>query len=157
MNLWGHRIYLGLRAVAGLFVAGAAVTLLTLPFQFSSLSAPAERSVVLSPPLLLSLKPVQTYLDQLQKHSIFYIPEIHVEKADDGPSVDSILEKYRVIGVVRGAIPSAVIQDSAKKISHLVKPGDSFDGVKVVEIEARTVVIDFEGYRKSLNLQESVL
>lgn len=55
-----------------------------------------------------------------------------------------------VVGINRGRVPEALIEDSQDQRTHFVKVGDDINGLKVVTIDDRGVTVSYEGEETTL-------
>ena len=155
MKVMNFRLRSGLLLLTGIFFLLTAGTLLSIPFKIFSLSR-VEGSLPAMPKYsAFGVEELSAYTSPLKTHALFYIPEIRQAVVSQGPSVDQVLKQYRVIGIVQGAQPAAVIQDVPTKASHLVQPGENFDKIRLVEVDKSAIIVDYNGIRRSLPLQEA--
>lgn len=103
-------------------------------------------------PTLKEAKPDSYYVGALQNPNPFTgTGEEQVQIVDEprGPSPKDQLEAMSkalvVVGINRGAIPDAILEDSEQKRTHFVKVGDSVNELKVIEIKHSSVVLGYEG------------
>lgn len=102
-------------------------------------------------PALKEAKPDSYYVGALQNPNPFTgTGEEQVQIVDEprGPSPKDRLEAMSralvVVGINRGAIPDAILEDSEQKRTHFVKVGDSVNELKVIEIKHNSVVLGYE-------------
>ena len=153
MNIWMSRFNLGLMFVAAAFLFLSVGTIGFIPVKLHSLSAKPKLPELpqYSP---FTTKPLNAYLDRLNSHALFYIPETQVASLSTEPTLDAILQKYQLIGVVGGTQPAAIIQNISDNTTHLVQPGEMFDQLKVVEVLSKSILVDYHGNQKIVSLQD---
>jgi hypothetical protein len=55
-----------------------------------------------------------------------------------------------VVGINRGRVPEALIEDATAKRTHFVKVGDEINGLKISAIDERGVTVTYEGEETTL-------
>lgn len=147
-----RRIYVGLDAAAMILIIAGAAVLFSTPFQLAKLPKAAKLPAI--PFVSLAIKPLPAMLEDLKTHALFFIPPPPLVEAQVVPANDSVFLNYRVIGIVLGARPAAVVEEAPQKKTHLVAPGEFFNGIKVLDILSKSVLMEFQGYQKVLPLSE---
>jgi hypothetical protein len=103
-------------------------------------------------PALKEAKPDSYYVGALQNPNPFTgtgEEQVQIVEEPRGPSPKDQLEAMSkavvVVGINRGAIPDAILEDSEQKRTHFVKVGDSVNELKVIEIKHNSVVLGYAG------------
>jgi hypothetical protein len=147
--LW---IAIGVSAVyflAGLF-APDKVTLQNRILERGKAAASAAR-VPASEDIAGQLKPQSYYTEAMQNPNPFTgvseeLPQVIQE--EKGPSAKdklaSMTKGLSVVGINRGPVPDAIVEDADQKRTFFVKVGDSINDMTVKEIKRDSVVLRFE-------------
>jgi hypothetical protein len=59
--------------------------------------------------------------------------------------LQELVSTLSVVGISRGAVPEALIEDTVAKRTHFVKVGDTVNGVTVASIDEGGVTLSYEG------------
>ena len=93
------------------------------------------------------LKPVEEYRRGLVSRNPFQLSAKAAAKAAE-PAVKSALETItatlKVVGLNRGRVPEALIEDSAAKRTYFVKVGDQVNSLTVKAIDKRGVTVVYQ-------------
>jgi len=110
---------------------------------------PADENVAAT---LKEVKPDSYYVGALQNPNPFTgSGEEKVRVADEPAAPDpkaklaAMVKGLVVVGINRGSIPDAIVEDSEQKRTYFVKVDDSINELTVVEIKHNSVVLGYEG------------
>lgn len=113
----------------------------TLPIEI-------EAEVVATPK---DVKPDSYYVGALQNPNPFTgagEEKVQVVEVDRGPSpkekLSAMTKNLVIVGINRGPVPDAIIEDSEQKRTFFVKVGDSINELSVKEVKHDSVVLGFE-------------
>ena len=90
--------------------------------------------------------------------TLAYVPSLAVQAvtgaAPGGPQAKSKLEELvgglTVVGINRGRVPEALIEDAKATRTYFVKIGDDLNGLKVKAIDQNGVTVTYEGEETTL-------
>ena len=148
-----------LRIAERLFwVVLAALTLyLVLDLFVFQLRPPARRAHAVpaagssgasAPPAESSLKSLDDYRETLATRNPFGL-SLRSETTDTGPEPKSklseLIKPLTVVGINRGRVPEALIEDSAEKRTYIVKVGDKVGLMVVKAIDANGITLSYDG------------
>jgi len=95
------------------------------------------------------LKPLPEYRENVGGRNPF---GLMMQRALQGETDESahaklleITATLRVAGINRGRVPEALIEDETANRTHIVKVGDDLNGLTVKAIDARGVLVSYEG------------
>lgn len=144
-------------AGAGVYLAYGLVSFQTVTLKraasYSSDGIPYAPAVEL-PPFSMEekLKPVDQYLNTIRQRDPFTGTSSVQEEVVEGPreptpqeTLQSMAQGLTVVGINRGAVPDAIIEDTAAKRTFFVKAGDKIKELTVKEIRHDTVVLTYQG------------
>lgn len=86
-------------------------------------------------------KPFEYYRAQFAKRDLFERP---LDQVAASASSD-LTKRYKLVGIVLGDAPEAIIEDQAAKRTMFVHPGDRLDSVEVKTIEEGRIMLLQEG------------
>jgi hypothetical protein len=91
----------------------------------------------------------QAYRQTLAARNPFRLEAGRVEEGPSNQTAKSKLadltSSLAVVGINRGAVPEALIEDSQAKRTHFVKVGDQINGVTISAIDQEGVKVTYEG------------
>ena len=90
--------------------------------------------------------PFQYYKNQFSKRDLFERP---LDQVAANASVD-LTKRYKLVGIVLGVVPEAIIEDLSTKKTVFVHEGEFLDAVQVQKIEEGRVVFLQEGLEVEL-------
>lgn len=90
--------------------------------------------------------PFQYYQNQFSKRDLFERP---LDQVTANASVD-LTKRYKLVGIVLGAVPEAIIEDLGTRTTVFVHEGEMLDAVQVQKIEEGRVVFLQEGLEVEL-------
>lgn len=90
--------------------------------------------------------PFQYYKNQFSKRDLFERP---LDQVAANASVD-LTKRYKLVGIVLGAVPEAIIEDLGTRTTVFVHEGEMLDAVQVKKIEEGRVVFLQEGLEVEL-------
>ena len=61
-----------------------------------------------------------------------------------------LTSQLTVVGINRGRVPEALIEDKDAKRTHFVKVGDQINGVTIIRIDSQGVTVRYEGEETTL-------
>ena len=102
-----------------------------------------------------SMKPLVEYRQTLADRNPFALA-VHAVAgvAPSGPQAKSKLEELvgglTVVGINRGRVPEALIEDAKATRTYFVKIGDDLNGLKVKAIDQNGVTVTYEGEETTL-------
>lgn len=148
-------LWLGLAAF-GIYFAADLIKNREVPFKqrvFDLLSEHSKmNSSSMNPVLEEKLKPESHYVQAMQNPNPFTggAEEVIVESEPArGPSAEEklagMIKGLTVVGINRGSIPDAIIENSEEKRTFFVKAGDKINDLTVKEIKRDTVILSYEG------------
>jgi hypothetical protein len=92
---------------------------------------------------------LQEYRQTLAARNPFRLEATRVEDAPASQTAQAKLQeliaKLTVVGINRGAVPEALIEDTESKRTHFVKVGDAINGVTISAIDQEGVKVSYEG------------
>ncbi len=94
------------------------------------------------------------YFKQFSKRDIFNAP-LTPDKTDSSivsASLKDATKNFKLVGVILGKHPQAIIEDKATKMTHFLNKGDSLDKIKVKEILESKVILSSAGEDIELSL-----
>ncbi|NQT47011.1 MAG: hypothetical protein HQ593_06035 [Candidatus Omnitrophica bacterium] len=94
---------------------------------------------------LFEEKPKSYYLEEMQGRDLFRAPFF---QDGEGSRIDDLQEKiksFSLLGVVAGEDPQAIIEDKEAAKTYFLKKGESFNGVRVLEIFEGKAILDING------------
>ena len=148
-----------LRIAERLFwVVLAALTLyLALDLFVFQLRPPARRAHAVpaaglsgasAPPAESSLKSLDDYRETLAARNPFGLP-FRPAATDSAPEpkrkLSELIKPLTVVGINRGRVPEALIEDSAEKRTYIVKVGDKVGAMVVKAIDASGIKLTYDG------------
>ncbi|HTL48542.1 MAG TPA: hypothetical protein VL688_10840 [Verrucomicrobiae bacterium] len=145
-------VWLVLAGLGLYFLAG--VVPLPLPGRFEHKQAslaPRAVSDEPQPAQALALKPEEYYLEPLGQRNPFTNQSSVTEEepAEAPPTPAEVLhgmaEGLSVVGINRGAVPDAIVEDVVNKKSYFIKAGDKVKDMTVKEIKHNSVVLTYQG------------
>ena len=101
---------------------------------------------------LFEERPKSYYLEEMQGRNLFRAPFF---QGGEGGRIDELKEKiksFSLLGVVAGEDPQAIIEDKDAAKTYFLKKGESFDGVRVLEIFEGKAIIEINGEEMELLL-----
>ncbi len=92
------------------------------------------------------LKPLSEYRQRLLARNPFMLSAAKPTTAAPAASsrLAELASALTVVGINRGRVPEALIEDSADQRTHVVKVGDQVNGVTIKAIDQRGVVLSLE-------------
>ncbi len=90
------------------------------------------------------LKPVADYQTTLASRNPFGLSRLTQAKGPAEPEATGIAQVVKtliVVGLSRGRVPEALIEDTVSQRTHVVKIGESFNGLTVKKIDAQGVTV----------------
>ena len=91
----------------------------------------------------------QAYRQTLASRNPF---RLEVERANEAPSSQTaksrladLTSSLTVVGINRGEVPEALIEDTQDKRTHFVKVGDQLNGITIRAIGQEGVTVTYEG------------
>ena len=140
------RIFWGVLAALGLYLI---IDVIILQPAAPRLSAPPHAAGGESRSVEESGSKLQEYRQALAAHNPFRLEAVRVEDAPPSETAQAKLQeltaKLSVVGINRGAVPEALIEDSDSKRTHFVKVGDVINGVTISGIDNEGVKVSYEG------------
>ena len=140
------RVFWGLLAALGLYLI---VDVIILQPASPRLPAPQQASGGEMRKVEESGSKLQEYRQALAARNPFRLEAVRVE---DAPATETaqaklqeLIAKLSVVGINRGAVPEALIEDSDSKRTHFVKVGDVINGVTISAIDNEGVKVSYEG------------
>ena len=133
-----------LLAVAALFLVGFLVYCLFFGVEQKERATPEPVSSLKTEPTQGAMeekKPFDYYKAQFLKRDLFERP---LDQVAANASVD-LTKRYKLVGIVLGDIPEAIIEDSSTKSTMFVHPGEKLDTVEVKTIEEGRIIFLQEG------------
>ena len=95
------------------------------------------------------LKPLPEYRETLTGRNPFGLMMHRALQDEPDESAQAklleITSTLRVVGINRGRVPEALIEDATANRTHIVKVGDTLNGLTVKAIDARGVLVSYEG------------
>ena len=140
------RVFWGVLAALGLYLIVDVIILQPAPPR---LSAPPHAAGGESRAVEETGGKLQEYRQALAAHNPFRLEAVRI--ADAPPSetaqakLQELIAKLSVVGINRGAIPEALIEDADSKRTHFVKVGDVLNGVTISAIDNDGVKVSYEG------------
>jgi hypothetical protein len=139
------RVFWGLLAALGLYLIVDVVILQPAAPRLSSPGhAPGEAR-----PVEDGGSKLQEYRQGLAARNPFRLEAVRVEDAPASETAQAKLQdltaNLSVVGINRGAVPEALIEDSVTKRTHFVKVGDVLNGVAITAIDNEGVKVSYEG------------
>ncbi len=91
------------------------------------------------------LKPLTAYRDAIVMRNPFGLSTPETVKSQGATSqLIELTKTLTVVGINRGRVPEALIEDTAAKRTSVVKVGDQVNGLTVKSIDQRGVVVRYE-------------
>lgn len=153
MREWSSNLSLIFFLLSGVVGAMTLLQVILLPFRFR-IEPPVGTADVVS-----SFKPVQVeslaaYEQQFLTHALFYKPQI----TQSAKKIDLVerLRPYTLVGIVQGVEPEALIQNSRTNQIHFVQAGEQLDELKLVDMKAHSVVLEYDGEKRELHMEGGV-
>ena len=116
------------------------------PVPYDGTAAGGIRTVGLGDPL----RPLADYQQALRRRNPFRLASARV--VNDATPVDTtvtqlddLIGTLSVVGINRGRVPEALIEDLDAQRTHIVTVGQSVNGLKIESIDARGVLVSYEG------------
>ena len=139
------RIFWALLAALGLYLV---VDVVILQPAAPRLAAPPHASGE-SPTVRETGGKLQEYREALAARNPFRLEAVRVQDAPASQTAQAKLQeliaKLTVVGINRGAVPEALIEDGESKRTHFVKVGDVINGVTISGIDQEGVKVSYEG------------
>ena len=142
------RIGWAILAGLGLYLIVDVVILQPAPPRLTSTrpAASGESKVV---PVEETGSRLQAYRQTLVARNPFRLETARVDEAPSSQTAKSKLAELTssltVVGINRGAVPEALIEDTQAKRTHFVKVGDQVNGITISAIEQEGVKVTYEG------------
>ena len=140
------RIFWGVLAALGLYLI---VDVVILQPAAPRLPAPPRAAGSENRPVEGSGSKLQEYRQSLAAHNPFRLEAVRIANAPPSETAQAKLQeltaKLSVVGINRGAIPEALIEDADSKRTHFVKVGDVINGVTISDINNDGVKVSYEG------------
>lgn len=99
------------------------------------------------------IRPLSFYAQALEKKNIF--GALFIEQAPDAhsPETDEVIKSIVLLGIISGADPQTIIEDTARQKTYFLRPGERMDErVTVERIEQGKVFLGTEGGTYELHL-----
>ena len=140
------RVFWALLAALGLYLI---VDVVILQPAAPRLSAPPRTSSGEPRPVHDTGAKLQEYRETLAARNPFRLETVRVENAPTSQTAQAKLQELiatlTVVGINRGAVPEALIEDTDSKRTHFVKVGDLINGVTISAIDQEGVKVSYEG------------
>ncbi len=78
-------------------------------------------------------------------------PKIDLPKQSVRQKLSEMAADLRIVGIDRGAIPQAMIEDTNQRRTFFLQAGEMINGLEVIEISDRGVVLGYENQEMLLN------
>jgi type II secretory pathway component PulC len=128
----------------------AVLQVVLFPFGFQTrLSSNGFNEIQFS---ALQLETLPYYQKMFQTHALFSKP--HATSLAQKSDLSELLKSYVLTGMIQGAEPEALIQNHATKQTHFVQTGEQFGQFRVVEIKNHSIIVEYEGRRTELHIEE---
>ena len=140
------RVFWAVLAALGLYLV---IDVVILQPAAPRLSTPPHASGGGAQPVESSGNKLQEYRKALAARNPFRLEAVRVEDAPASQTAQAKLEeliaKLSVVGINRGAVPEALIEDADSKRTLFVKVGDVVNGVTISAIDQEGVKVSYEG------------
>jgi len=103
--------------------------------------APVKAEAVESRQVVFEKKPFEYYKNQFAKRDLFERP---LDQVAANASSD-LTKRYKLVGIVLGEIPEAIVEDLTTKNTMFVHEGERLDAVEVKKIEEGRIIFLQEG------------
>lgn len=121
--------------------------------RLPALSLPPQESLIGQQPNagVGALRPLNDYRDPIVSRNPFHqrVTKAVVE-AVTRTKLDEMTAGLVVVGINRGRIPEALIEDTAAKRTHFVRVGDQLNGMTIKSIDAQSVVVTYQDEEATL-------
>ncbi|MDP3766927.1 MAG: hypothetical protein Q8S13_02835 [Dehalococcoidia bacterium] len=95
------------------------------------------------------LAPVAQYQDAIAGRNPFNLSSKRstgdLKETSARQKLEALTKSLSVVGINRGRIPEALIEDAEAKRTHFVKVGDTLNGLTVAAIDASGVMVEYDG------------
>ena len=153
LRLISHGLWIVLLAIGGYVVFAMTRPQKRLPaFTPPSAQGPAATPAsVGADPLNQLSHPLGSYVDSVMQRNPFTggadLPEQPVQAPVQSARerLEAITSKLTIVGIDRGTVPEALIEDTSQGRTYFVKVRDKINGLDVSDINTRGVVVRYEG------------
>jgi hypothetical protein len=91
---------------------------------------------------------VRTYRENIISRNPFRL-EAKQQEAQESQTAQNKLQELTatlvIVGINRGAVPEALVEDTETKRTHFVKVGDEINGIRIIGIDQEGVRVTYEG------------
>ncbi|MBI3601494.1 MAG: hypothetical protein HY209_01160 [Candidatus Omnitrophica bacterium] len=101
-------------------------------------------------PFALQRKDYSYYFDKISGRELF--GQTQQTLSVDTATVDEATDNLKLVGIIAGKSPQAVVEDKKNEKTYYLNKGDSFEGLNVQEILDNKVILDHEGKKMALSL-----
>jgi len=117
-------------------------------------SRPAEETQKQQEIKISKPKDYDYYYKQFSKRDIFNAPLTpdKTEASNVSASLKEATKNFKLVGVILGKQPQAIIEDKATKMTHFLNKGDSLDKIQVKDILESKVILSSAGEDIELSL-----
>ena len=97
-----------------------------------------------------SIRPLDDYQEAMQRHDPFRLAsptateEVGKPEPTESP-IEKLISSLTVVGINRGRIPEALIEDAQTRRTYFVKVGEEVNGLTVETIDKRGVMVSYDG------------
>jgi|GEM_PF-2827638 len=92
-----------------------------------------------------------TYSRDIRGKELFSAPFVKDTKDTGEPEID-VSKRFSLVGIIAGDRPQAIIEDTETKKTHYLYEGQSINGIKILKVDERKVVLAYEGREITLAL-----
>lgn len=98
------------------------------------------------------LEPVSRYSEPVRQRKLFTAASSSSAAARPTPSFMEIISKLKLQGIISGANPQAIIEDSKTKQVYFISPGGYIGEIELKEILPGKVILNYRGQEAELSL-----
>ena len=159
---WVNRLLIGFSASLGIFLVVNLAFFRQDPEKTFALDSEIPASSIIQSSAFQP-KPVSYYKEPTQRRNLFAPLEpkkIVPSDQGGGPSqaqqapkerqIDVLTQGFKLVGISWGNDPQAMIEDTAKKRTYFVRPGQTIDKIQVRGVFRDRVVLGYEDQEKEL-------
>ena len=99
-----------------------------------------------------SILNLSDYLSQINQRDIFHL--VSVKKEQEPPKAkevfSSLMSNFRLVGIIWGKFPQAMIEDKQENKTLILNPGDEIGKIKVKQILRDRVILGYEDLEMEL-------
>lgn len=111
-----------------------------------------ESDLMTSSATSFSDQPVSYYTQAVESDDIFAVPAAETKQLAPEPSILEVIAQFKLQGIISGAQPQAIIEDTKTKQIYFLSPGEGIGEIKVMQILPGKVKLKYHDQEAELSL-----